>query len=66
MLTRLFPIRIVESVHVKFSLIFNESFAKKLPDSAAFFRRIAFEALNAISVPEKNADRMIMGMMIRI
>ena len=66
MFARLLPIRMAESAVVKSSLILYASAAEELPASAAFLRRILFEALKEISDAEKNAERITIRTMIRI
>ena len=55
-LARLLPIRMAERAVVKLSLILHASRAVREPDSLALRKRILFEALKDISLPEKNAE----------
>ena len=66
MFARLLPIRIAESAVVKSSLILYARAADLLPASAAFFRRILFDALNEISDAEKKAERTTISAIMRI
>lgn len=58
-LTKLLPIRIVDSISLKFSDIFKATLATGSLDSAFFLNLILLADAKAISDPEKKAENTI-------